>query len=152
MNRRDILLGSAALAAAGVTAETSVAATSSVDEAKAVVADHEAKAESGVLDDIALNFSKEIVLFAPGMEMVQGIDSFKVFYQSLLEMGTWKFGHDYYGHDADGETVILYGVARGTLETSNGEEPVSFANNFLLVLKPEDGQYKIWRCAFAPNA
>ena len=152
MNRRDLLFGTAALAAAGVATKSSVAAPSPVDAAKAVVADHEAKAESGVLDDIAKNFSKEIVLFAPGMQMVQGIDAFKVFYQSLLDMGTWKFGHDYLGHDADGETVILYGVARGTLEGSNGEEPVSFANNFLLVMKPEDGQYKIRRCAFAPNA
>ena len=128
------------------------ASSSTVDAAKAVVADHEEKAERGVLDDIAQNFSDEIVLFAPGMEMVQGIDSFKAFYESLLAMGTWRFGHEYFGHDTADDTVILYGVARGTLEGVEAADPVSFANNFLLVLKPEDGRYKIWRCAFAPNA
>ena len=122
-----------------------------VESAKAVIRDHELKAQGGNLDEIVVNVSEEIVLFAPGAELVQGVESFRAFYQSLLEMGEWEFQHQYSGHDVQGEMVIVYGVARGTL-TAPDSEPAAFANNFLIVLRPENGRFKIWRGAFAPNA
>ena len=116
-----------------------------------MIRDHELKVQGGKLDEIVKNISEEVVLFAPGAELVQGIESFREFYQSLLEMGEFEFQHEYSGHDVQGESVIVYGVARGTLATPDSE-PAAFANNFLIVLKPENGRFKIWRGAFAPNA
>jgi len=152
MNRREILLTSGGFfAALGASSTAKSADPAVVESAKAVIRDHELKAQGGKLDEIVSNISEEIVLFAPGAELVQGIESFRAFYQSFLEMGEWKFQHDYSGHDVQGEAVIVYGVARGTL-TAPDTEPAPFANNFLLVLRPENGRFKIWRGAFAPNA
>ena len=152
MNRREILLKSGGfLAALGTVSVASSSGSDIVESAKAVIRDHELKANGGKLNEIVSNFSEDIVLFAPGAELVQGIESFRTFYQSLLEMGEWEFKHDYSGHDVQGESVIVYGVAHGTLRTPE-TEPTPFANNFLLVLRPENGHFKIWRGAFAPNA
>lgn len=152
MNRREILLTSGGLLATlGASSEANSADPDTVAAAKAVVRDHEIKAKGGKLDEIVSNFSDEVVLFAPGAELVQGLESFRAFYQSFLEMGTWDYRHDYLGHDVQGEAVILYGVARGTL-TPPDFEPTPFANNFLIVLRPENGRLKVWRGAFAPSA
>ena len=62
-----------------------------------------------------------------------------------------EFGHEYHGAEVVEDTVILHGVARGTL-TPSGEDPSSFANNFLLIFKKlADGKYRLWRVAFAPS-
>lgn len=152
MNRREILLTTggffAAFGASGVAHSSD---QDIVQSAKAVIQDHELKAQIGDLDEIVSNFSADVVLFAPGAELVQGTESFRRFYQSLLKMGEWEFKHDYSGHDVQGESVIVYGVARGTL-TAPESEPAPIANNFLLVLRPEGGRFKIWRGAFAPIA
>jgi ketosteroid isomerase-like protein len=152
MNRREILLTSGGFFAAfGASSVAHSTDQNIVQSAKAVIRDHELKAQSGDLDEIVSNFSDEIVLFAPGAELVQGSESFRSFYQSLLGLGEWEFKHDYSGHDVQGESVIVYGVARGTL-TAPESEPAPIANNFLLVLRPESGRFKIWRGAFAPIA
>lgn len=152
MNRRQLLIASGAVAATlSASKESASADTELVEAAKAVIRDHENKAHGGDLDEIVTNIASDIVLFAPGAELVQGIPSFRDFYQTFLDMGTWEFRHEYSGHDVEGESVITYGVAHGTL-TAPENELVEFANNFMLVLKPENGRFKIWRGAFAPNA
>ena len=152
MNRREMLFTSGgAIVALGAGDNANSAESQSVEAAKAVIRDHESKGHVGNIDEIVTNMSEEIVLFAPGSELVQGIESFRNFYQSILDMGVQEFRHDYSGHDVQGEAVILYGVARGTL-TAPDSDPAPFANNFLIVLRPEHGRYKIWRAAFAPNA
>ena len=151
MNRREMLLTSGGfMAAAGVADAANSAEDRIVESAKAMIRNHESKAERGDIDEVVTNISREIVLFAPGARLVQGIDSFRDFYQSILDMGMWSFRHDYSGHDVEGEAVILYGVARGTLKAAD-QDPEPFANNFLIVARPEDGRFKIWRAAFAPN-
>ena len=122
-----------------------------IESAKSVIRDHEAKFRDGDLDRIMLNVSDEIVLFATGAKVVEGAKSFKELYQQLLEMGDWDFVHHYAGADVQGEAVILYGVSKGSL-TPPDEESSQFENNFLLVLRPENEQYKVWRGAFAPNS
>ena len=38
------------------------------------------------------------------------------------------------------------------LGTPSGEDPSSFANNFLSIFKKlADGKYRLWRVAFAPS-
>jgi ketosteroid isomerase-like protein len=157
MNRRKMMLGTSgtlfALAATNATnsAPADVSDSEAIESAKAIIQDHEAKFRDGNLDRIMLNVSNEIILFAPGAKLVEGVESFRELYQPMLDMGTWDFVHHYAGADVQGEAVILYGVSKGTL-TPTDEEPSRFENNFLLVLKPEDGQYKVWRGAFAPNS
>jgi len=153
MKRRDVLISSGGFLAALTAGSDSASLTEPdvVNSAKAVIRDHESKARGGVLDEVVSNVAKDIVLFAPGAELVQGIESFRTFYQSILDMGVWEFRHDYSGHDVQGEAVIVFGVARGTLTAPN-MEPAPFENNFLIALKPEDSRFKIWRGAFAPNS
>lgn len=121
-----------------------------VESAKAVVHDHELKTKAAVVDEILLNFADDVVLIAPGSHLVQGSESLRSFYGSLLDMGSWEFTHDYSGHDVEGDSVILHGIARGSL-TAPSSEPVAFSNNFLLILRKDSSGFKIWRGAFAPS-
>ena len=157
MNRRKMMLNAGgsffALGTAGVatSATPELSDSEAIESAKSVIRDHEEKFRSGDLDRVLTNISDEIVLFAPGSKLVEGTESFRELYTPMLEMGDWDFVHHYAGADVQGEAVVLYGVSKGTL-TPPDQELSHFENNFLLVLKPEDGQYKIWRGAFAPNS
>ena len=122
-----------------------------IEAAKAVVAAHEDLVRAGDLDGIVENAADDVVVLAPDTPLVEGKASFRELYVSLLGMGAWDFGHEYHGAEVVEDTVILHGVARGTL-TPSGEDPSSFANNFLLIFKKlADGKYRLWRVAFAPS-
>lgn len=152
MNRRKMMITSGGfLATLPVAGHAFSSDSHIVETAKAVIKDHEDKTHIGNLDEIVINIADDVVLFAPGIQLVQGIESFRGFYASLLEMGTWTFNHDYSGHDVQGDSVIVYGVARGNLKVPEGEA-TPIANNFLIVVRPISGQFKIWRAAFAPIA
>ncbi len=125
--------------------------TSAVDEAKAVMASHEQFAKAGDLDGIMTNVADDIVMLAPDAPLVQGRDAFREFYTGLLGVGQWDLGHDYEGAEVVGDTVLLHGVARGTLTLNDGDT-TALANNFLLVLRRQaDGKLRVWRGAFAPS-
>lgn len=120
--------------------------------AKDVIASHERYAGAADLDGVMSNVADDIVALAPGSPLVLGRQAFREFYRGFLAMGRSEFGHDYDGATVVGDTVLLHGVARGTL-TPTGGEPTKFANNFLLVLKKQaDGKLRFWRIAFAPSA
>lgn len=119
-----------------------------VAQAKAVIADHERRANAGDLDRIVNNFAQDIVLLAADAPLVVGIDAFREFYGDLLAMGSWEFVHEYVGTEIVGETVVLYGVSRGTLTPEEGENS-SFVNNFIITVKRTRDGMKIWRAAFA---
>ncbi len=124
---------------------------SAVDEAKAVMASHEQFAKAGDLDGIMTNVADDVVMLAPDAPLVQGSDAFREFYTGLLGLGQWDFGHDYEGAEVVGDTVLLHGVARGTLTLNDGDT-TALANNFLLVLRRQaDGKLRVWRGAFAPS-
>ena len=124
---------------------------SAVDEAKAVIASHEQFTKAGDLDGIMTNVADDIVMFAPDAPLVQGSDAFREFYTGLLGLGQWDFRHDYEGAEVIGDTVLLHGIARGTL-TPNDGDTTPLANNFLLVLRRQaDGKLRVWRGAFAPS-
>ena len=124
---------------------------SAVDEAKAVMASHEQFAKAGDLDGIMTNVADDIVMLTPDAPLVQGSDAFRKFYAGLLGLGRWDFGHDYEGAAVVSDTVLLHGIARGTLTLNDGDT-TPLANNFLLVLRRQaDGKLRVWRGAFAPS-
>lgn len=127
-------------------------AQDAVKDAKDVVASHERVAAAADLEGVMRNVSEDVVVLVPGTPLVKGKQAFREFYKNMLSTGRWAFGHDYEGAEAVGDSVVLHGVARGTLTPSGG--PASkFANNFVLVLKKQaDGKFRFWRIAFAPSA
>ncbi len=116
--------------------------------AKVLIADHEMKASEGDLDSIVVNFAQDIVMLAADAPLVVGIDAFREFYAGLLQTGKLIFTHDYTGAEVMGDSVVLYGVARGTIEPVSGDVE-SFANNFIITVKQTSNGLKIWRAAFA---
>ena len=116
--------------------------------AKVLIADHEMKASEGDLDSIVINFAQDIVMLAADAPLVVGIDAFREFYAGLLQTGKLIFTHDYTGAEVMGDSVVLYGVARGTIEPVSGDVE-SFANNFIITVKQTSNGLKIWRAAFA---
>jgi ketosteroid isomerase-like protein len=118
--------------------------------AKDVMRSHEEFAAAGDLEGVLSNAADDIVLLTPGVELVEGKESFRDFYQGLLALGSWQFDHDYSGAEVVGDAVVLHGVARGTLTPPEGG-PSSFANNFILILRSQpDRSLRVWRVAFAP--
>jgi ketosteroid isomerase-like protein len=124
----------------------------SVDDAKAVLKSHEEYVKAGNLEGVISNMTDDIVGVVPGMPLVKGKDAFRIFYANTFKMGKTEGTHDFHGAEAEGDIVILYGFAHGTL-TRPDTTMVPLASNFLIVLKAQpDGTMKIWRLAFAPSA
>jgi ketosteroid isomerase-like protein len=123
-----------------------------ISEAKAVMANHESLFESGDLDAVMKNFADDIVVIANDSPIVEGKPSLKTFYSGLLDLGRWSFVHKYSGAAVTESCVFLHGVAHGSHSPGNGDEPFSFANNFLIVMRKVDGRPLIWRAAFMPGA
>ena len=125
--------------------------SAAVEQAKAVLASHEALVRSADLDGILQNMSEDVVALAPDAPLVVGREATRQLYVGMLGMGVWDMTHHYDGADVVGDLVILYGVARGSL-TPEGGVAAEFANNFILTLRKEtDGNYRVWRAAFAPS-
>jgi len=125
---------------------------SSIAEAKAVIRSHEEYSMAGDLEAVLTNVSDDVVMFAAGASLIEGILAFREFYGSMLASGDLKFGHDYSGAAVVGEVVVLHGVSRGTVTSPQGEVH-DFANNFIHVLRREsDGVLRVWRGSFAPSA
>jgi ketosteroid isomerase-like protein len=123
-----------------------------VAAARAVIASHESFAKAGALDGIMTNVHPDVVVLTAGVPLLVGSEAFRDFYQELLSMGEWDFGHDYRGGNVVGDVVELFGLARGTLTLPDGAAS-PFENNFILQLRPgPDGALKVWRGAFAPSA
>jgi ketosteroid isomerase-like protein len=122
-----------------------------VEQAKAVLASHETLVISGNLDGILENMAEDIVVLAPDAPLVVGREATRQLYVGILGMGAWDATHHYDGAEVVGDLVILHGVARGTL-SSEGGVAAEIANNFILTLRKEtDGNYRVWRAAFAPS-
>ena len=122
-----------------------------VDQAKAVLASHEALVRSEDLDGIIQNMAEDIVVLAPDAPLVVGREATRQMYVGMLGMGAVDMIHHYHGAEVVGDLVVLHGVARGSL-TPEGGVASEFANNFILTLRKEtDGNYRVWRAAFAPN-
>lgn len=132
-------------------ASASAPQNSAIDEAKAVVQSHERFARAGDLDGIMSNVAEDIVVLADETPLIKGKAAFRDVYAGYLQAGTLDFGHDYEGAAVVADTVLLHGVARGTLIPPSGQ-PTPFANNFILVLKRQpNGSFQFWRIAFAPS-
>ena len=124
----------------------------SVEEAKAVVKSHEESAKAGNLEGVVGNMAEDVVGMVPDMPLIKGKDAFRVFYANAFKMGKMEFTHEYHGAEVEGDIVILYGFAQGTL-TRPDTTMVPMANNFLMVLKADsDTTMKIWRMAYVPTA
>lgn len=132
-------------------ATMNVSPNTAIDEAKTVVRSHEDFARAGDLDRLMSNMAEDIVVLAADTPLIKGKAAFRDFYAGLLRMGRFDFGHDHEGAEVVGQTVVLHGVARGTLTPPTGSSS-RFANNFVLVLKRQpDGRLRFWRIAFAPS-
>jgi len=131
---------------------TTTVQASAVERAKAVMAAHDRAANSGDLDAVMANIDDEIVALAPDRSLLEGRESFRAFYAEMLEHswpGTGDVAHHFSGAEENGSVVVLHGVAKGCLRPP-GRVPVAVANNFLILLKPDEtGAYKIWRAAFS---
>ena len=119
-----------------------------ISSAKALIADHERRAGEGDLDRIVVNFARDVVMLAADAPLVVGMDAFREFYAGLLQTGKLCFTHDYTGAEVIGDSVVLYGVARGTIEPVEGELEV-FTNNFIITVKQTSEGPKIWRADLA---
>ena len=124
-----------------------------ISEAKDVVTSHESLAMAGDLDGVMSNMADDIVVLAYGFPLLDGKAAFRDFYAGMMAGGRMKFGHDYTGEDAIGDDVVLLrGVSRGTMTTDEGEVS-EFSNNFVHILRRgNDGRFKLWRAAFAPDS
>lgn len=123
----------------------------SIEQAKAVIRDHEALTASGDVDGILKNMDLDVAFLAPDAPLIEGQEAIRGFYDSLFSMGSWKFGHEYSSASEVGDLVLLHGVARGTM-TPHGQEATALSNNFMITMRRNsDGQYRIWRAAFAPD-
>ena len=122
----------------------------SIEAALGVVAEHEALIRAGDLDGIVDNAAEDVVVIVPDAPLIEGKASFRELYASLFVFGDWDFRHECHGAEVVADTVVLYGIAKGTL-TPSGQEPSSFVNNFLFVFKKQaDGKYRHWRLALSP--
>jgi ketosteroid isomerase-like protein len=128
-------------------------ASDAISEAKAVVASNEQSAMAGDLNGVMSNAADDIVVLTYGVPLIEGKDAFREFYAGLLATGDMVFGHDYTGEDAIGsDVVVLRGVSRGTVTTSEGAV-TKFSNNFIHILRRgDDGKFRFWRATFAPDA
>jgi ketosteroid isomerase-like protein len=125
--------------------------SAAVEQAKVVLASHEELVRSGDLDGIIQNMAEDIVVLAPDAPLVVGREATRQMYVGMLGMGAVDMIHHYDGAEVVGDLVVLHGVARGTL-TPEGGVASEFANNFMLTLRKEtDGDYRVWRAAFAPG-
>lgn len=122
-----------------------------VARGRAVVTSHEAYVQAGNLAAIMTNMAPDIVVMVPDSPLIEGAAACRAMYAALLEIGRWKFEHDYHGAHAEGAFVFLHGVARGSLTTPDGlSQPVS--NNFQITLKlNRDNRLEAWRVGFAPD-
>jgi len=122
-----------------------------IERAKAVMAAHDQAANAGDLDAVMTNVRDDVVALAPDRSLLEGKESFRAFYAEMLEHGrpgTGDVVHSFTGAEETGDTVVLHGVAKGCLRPP-GRVPIAVANNFLILLKPDEtGAYKIWRAAF----
>ena len=136
-----------------VAAANSVLASDAISEAKDVVTSHEQFAMANDLDGVMSNMADTIVVLAYAVPLIDGKSAFREFYAGLMASGRMVFEHDYTGEEAIGEdVVVLHGVSRGTLTTSDGTVS-EFSNNFVHVLRrAENGKFKFWRATFAPDA
>lgn len=122
---------------------------SRLKHARAVIAAHDRAANSGNLEAVLKNIAEDVVVLAPGMPLVEGKEAFRAFYEHMLET-KWDASHEFCGSLETFDVVVAHGVARGKA-TPPGGEPQRVANNFLMILKPDNkGEFKIWRAAFAP--
>ena len=122
-----------------------------IEQAKAIIANHEDNCRRCDLEAVMTNVSDDVVLLASSTPLIEGRAAFENFYRDLLDMGCWDFLHHYNGADVIGGVVILRGVSRGTFTPSQGDpEPID--NNFLLALRKENGVFRVWRGAFAPTS
>ena len=124
-----------------------------ISEAKDVVTSHENLAMAGDLDGVMTNIADDVAVLAYGVPLIEGNTAFREFYSGLMTAGDMEFGHDYSGADAIGDdVVVLRGVSRGSMTTSDGEKS-EFSNNFVHILRRSaDGRFKMWRAAFAPDS
>jgi ketosteroid isomerase-like protein len=123
----------------------------SIEEAKAVVRDHEELTAAADLEGILTNMDTEVTFLAPDAPLVEGVEAVRGLYEAILGMADWKFRHDYSHESESGDLVFLHGVARGTM-TPRGQEPAPISNNFMITMRRDsDGRYRIWRAAFAPS-
>ncbi len=122
-----------------------------IDQAKAVIANHEGNVAAADLDAIMSNMASDVVVLASDAPLVEGAAACRAMYAGLLQMGSWEFGHDYHGADVIDGAAVLHGVSRGSLTLPDGSlQPL--VNNFVMVLKRDhDGRLKAWRVAFAPD-
>lgn len=128
-------------------------AADTISEAKGVVSSHENLAMAGDLDGVMSNMADDIVILAYGVPLVEGRSAFRDFYAGLMAAGQMKFGHDYTGAETIGEDiVVLRGVSRGSMTAIDGSVS-EFSNNFIhLLRRGDDGKFKMWRAAFAPDS
>jgi len=117
--------------------------------ARAVLVAHDRAANAGNLEAVLSNVADDVVVLAPGSPLVEGKEAFRAFYEEMLRT-KWDTMHDLSAAQEVWDVVVVHGVARGKATPPGGcHERV--ANNFLILLKPDDqGQFKIWRAAFGP--
>lgn len=122
-------------------------ANTNIEKAKLVIAAHDRAANAGDLEAVMMNIADDVVVLGPAMPLVEGKEAFRTFYKGVLEV-TWNASHYFNGAEQIGDAVVFHGIAKGTM-TPPGGEPIRVANNFIILLKPDDkGDYKIWRAAF----
>ena len=122
-----------------------------VEQAKAVVRDHEALVADGDVEGILKNMDTDVAFLAPDAPLIEGLEAVRGLYESLFSMGSWEFGHDYSSESETEDLVFLHGVARGTM-TPHGQEATTLSNNFMITMRRDsEGRYRIWRAAFAPS-
>jgi len=117
--------------------------------ARAVLVAHDRAANAGNLEAVLHNVADDVVVLAPGAPLMEGKEAFRAFYENMLET-KWDATHDLAAAQEVWDVVVVHGVARGRA-TPPGGCPERVANNFLILLKPDDqGEFKIWRAAFGP--
>lgn len=123
-----------------------------IDAVKAMITSHEDFTRDGDLEGVLSNSTDDVVIIAPGAPPIIGIDAYRDFEEAYLAAWHTDFVHDYAGISVEGETVVAYGIANGTMTPTNGGETIRFSNNFMLVARRQKGGgYKFAYVAFAPG-
>jgi uncharacterized protein (TIGR02246 family) len=130
-------LGIASCAQPSATHEQDIAAIEAMSKARA-----EAFNE-GNAADIALHFTDDALLMAPGQPTAQGKEAVQTYYQSIFDTYHTALTSYYDEVKVDGDLAYGRGFAEVTLTPKAGGEPVTSTAKYLNILQRQpDGTWK----------
>jgi len=130
-------LGVASCAQPSATLEQDIAAIEAMSKARAVAFNE------GNAADIALHFTDDAILMAPGQPASQGKEAVRAYYQSIFDTYQTSLTSYYEEVKVEGDLAYGRGFAEVILKPRAGGEPIASTAKYLNILQRQpDGSWK----------